>query len=101
MRDERNRLDAASHDARRMHDEFFRGQSADAHIAPHLRAACENGPAAALGGGQGMLGVFELGDLAIDILALASPAVAGLAAVSEADAVIEQRVEKSLAVLGR
>ena len=44
-----------------------------------------------------MLGIFEFEDLALDVLALAAAAVAGLAAVGEGNARAQHRVEYRLA----
>ena len=78
---------AASHHTRRVDHELFGIQAPNHHVAPHLRTTCQHDAAAAILGGQGVLGIFKFQDVTGHEFAAAGTAVARLAAVGKADAV--------------
>ena len=85
--------DTAAHHAGGMKHHLLGIQPAHFRVAPDLRPAGEDQVLRAFFGAQCMLGIFEFKNLALDVLALAAAAVAGLAAVGEGDARAQHRVE--------
>jgi hypothetical protein len=92
--------DPAAHHPRRVHHEVLGIEAPHHHVAPHLRAAGEHDAADAFVRGERVFGIFQLEDIPGHQLAFAGAAVAGLAAVGEADTLSQQCAEHGFTFLG-